>query len=414
MNEGLKRALFITGFIVIVVGIGYGLYYFFFRDAGIFPGGISTTTSTRPGSLPQAGTSTRPTTSTPGTPGVGLPVTPGQPFNPQLPAGIPTEPRASVLRSDVTRGVSIAANGSIRGYDPLTGKFYKILPDGTSQELSKQVFYGVDQISWGHRTDKAVLSYPDGSNILYDFTSDKQTTLPKHWEDFDFAPQDNAIAAKSIGINEDNRFLVIADPDGSNAEPIQELGNNQDKVHVSWSPSDQIVAYSFTGNPLGFDRQQVLLLGKNQENFTGLDVEGRGFIPSWSPSGKNLLYSVYQSSNGYLPTLWVSGAVGDDIGANRRELQINTWADKCAWRNESEIICGVPTELGTGAGLQRTLFTNVPDQLVKINVDTGETIVYGKPNNENMSILQMSITPSGDAAVFTDSISGKLMRYELE
>jgi hypothetical protein len=412
MNENLKRALFIVAFLVIVIGAGYGIYILLFKgDSPILR--PPTSTSTTPGELPIGGPGgPSGTGTTPGGPGT-LPVTPGQPFDPSLPTGVPQTNRTSILRSDISRNISINPSGAVRGYDPLSGKFYKVNADGTTTELSSQAFYGVDQVSWGKRTDKAVLSYPDGSNILYDFQTQKQVTLPKHWDDFDFSPLDDAIAAKSMGNNEDNRFLVISNPDGTNAQPVQELGNNGDKVHVSWSPSDQIVGYSFTGNPLGFDRQQVLLIGKNQENFRGLDVEGRGFIPNWSPSGGNLLYSVYQSGNGYLPSLWVSGAIGEDIGSNRRELQLNTWADKCTWRNESEIVCGVPTSLGVGAGLQRTLFTNTPDQLVKVNVDTGETIVYGSPSTSDVAIQQITVTPDGSAVVFTDSISGQLIRFEL-
>ena len=412
MNENLKRALFIFAFLVIVIGAGFGLYILFFKGESpiLRP---PTSTSTTPGQLPTSGPGGVSTTGT-GTGGTGvLPTTPGQPFNPSLPTGVPTQQRSTVLRSDVSRNIAMSNSGALRGYDPLSGKFYRVNADGSVTDLSSQTFYGVDQVAWGNNSDKAVLSYPDGNNVLYDFQTQKQVTLPKHWDDFDFSPQDDAIAAKSLGINEDNRFLIISNPDGTNSQPIQELGNNADKVHVSWSPNDQIVAYSFTGNPLGFDRQQVLLLGKNQENFRGLDVEGRGFIPNWSPSGNNLLYSAYQSGSGYLPSLWVSGAVGDDIGTNRRELQLNTWADKCTWRNESEIICGVPTSLGTGAGLQRSLFANTPDQLVRVNVDTGETVVYGSPSVNDVAIQQMVATPDGSAVIFTDTISGQLIRFEL-
>jgi hypothetical protein len=76
-------------------------------------------------------------------------------------------------------------------------------------------------------------------------------------------------------------------------------------------------------------------------------------------------------------------------------------------------VCGVPTSLGVGAGLQRTLFTNTPDQLVKVNVDTGETIVYGSPSTSDVAIQQITVTPDGSAVVFTDSISGQLIRFEL-
>ena len=253
MNENLKRALFIFAFLVVVIGAGFGLYILFFKGESpiLRP---PTSTSTTPGQLPTSGPGGVSTTGTdPGGTGV-LPVNQRRPFNPLLPTGIPTQQRSTVLRSDVSRNIAMSNSGALRGYDPLSGKFYRVNADGSVTDLSSQTFYGVDQVAWGNNSDKAVLSYPDGNNVLYDFQTQKQVTLPKHWDDFDFSPQDDAIAAKSLGINEDNRFLIISNPDGTNSQPIQELGNNADKVHVSWSPNDQIVAYSFTGNPLGFDQ----------------------------------------------------------------------------------------------------------------------------------------------------------------
>jgi Tol biopolymer transport system component len=246
---------------------------------------------------------------------------------------------------------------------------------------------------------------------MYDFTTNKQVTLPKHWEDFEFSPQDDKIVAKSVGNNADNRFLVVSNPDGSNARTIEDLGDNEERVHSSWSPNNQVVAYSFTGEPLGMDRQQVLLLGQNRENFKGLVIEGRGFIPKWSPSGNNLLYSVYTSANSYRPTLWISGAAGDSINENRRNLQISTWADKCAWLNESSLVCGVPRNMPAGAGLQRGVAAGIVDDIYRLNLETGEVINLGEA--QGASVQEISVTPDGSAAVFTDANSGRLIRFGL-
>ncbi|QQR60971.1 hypothetical protein IPH19_00705 [Candidatus Uhrbacteria bacterium] len=411
MNERLQRVLLIVGFFLVVIGIAFGIYWVFFRP----PGAVVTppTGTIQPGgTLPSAGTGgPQVATTTPTGPG-GLPVQPGTPFVPSIPTGIPTAPRTQVLRSTPTRSVSVSQNGQIRGYNPEDGRFYRISTSGESVPMSNQTFFNVDTVAWGNSSDKAIINYPDGSNILYDFSNDRQVTLPKHWEDFQFSPDDDRIVAKSVGNNEDNRFLVVSNPDGTNARPIESLGENQNKVHSSWSPNNQIVAYSFTGEPLGLDRQQIILLGQNQENFKGLVVEGRGFIPNWAPSGQNLLYSVHTSANNYLPTLWVSGAAGDSINANRINLQINTWADKCTWQGEQTLICGVPTRLGQGAGLQREIFQNNPDEIWKINLATGEKINLGQPQG-GAAVQNMSVTPDGRSAIFTDQISGRLIRFDL-
>src|SRR3989338_2714976 len=52
------------------------------------------------------------------------------------------------------------------------------------------------------------------------------------------------------------------------------------------------------------------------------------------PDGQSLLYSVSSPASEYKPALWIANAAGDSIGENRRSLGLNTWADKCAFRDE--------------------------------------------------------------------------------
>lgn len=409
MNPRLRQALLIGGFILIVLGMAFALYWFFFR-APAAPEPTEPGAPGTPGQLPTPGGALPPPgTVTPTEPG--LPTIPGQPREFELPEGVPQVQRSQILVPGTMSQLSMSRQGA-RAYNPADGRFYRITADGEATPLSGQVFFNVESVDWANNSDKAIINYPDGSNIFYDFSTDKQVTLPSHWEDFSFSPQDNQIAAKSIGNNESNRFLVVANPDGSGVVPVEHLGSNHDKVHVSWSPSNQIVAYSFTGEPLGFDRQQVLLLGQNQENFKALVTEGRGFIPNWSPDGGEVLYSIYNSSDGYRPSLWISGAVGDSVNANRRNLQIPTWADKCAWQNEAVVVCGVPTELEEGAALQRQLFNNVPDEIIKINIRTGVVTNLGQPVG-GASVGSMTVTEDGRTAIFTDASTGRLMKFDL-
>lgn len=408
MNSRLKKILIISGFVLVVLAFAFGLYWFFFRPSApaptVPPGGVLPS-----GQLPSAGEGVP--GATPTAPGIpGLPEVPGAGVG-ALPTGVPTPGRTTVLRTEPTQQISMDASG-LRGYNPNDGRFYKINANGEAVPLSNQTFFGVDQVDWGNNSDQAILNFPDGSNIYFNFATNKQVTLPQHWEDFSFSPNDAEIAAKSIGNNENNRFLVVANPDGTSARPVEALGSNQDKVHVDWSPNNQVIAYSFTGEPLGFNRESVVLVGKNQENFKSLVVEGRGFVPSWSPTGENMVYSVYSSEDNYLPSLWFSGASGDNVNANRQNLSLPTWADKCAWQSQTVVICGVPTQLERGAGLQRDLFRDVPDEIYRINLETGERVNLGQPQG-GAAVQQMTITPDGSAAIFTDDITGRLIRFDL-
>ncbi len=416
MSDRLKRVLLIIGFIFVCIGLGIAIYWTFFRSTStpLVPDlGPSAT-----GNLPSAGGATSGTNAgiPPRTDGT-LPTSGSLPPPLILPSSPEpgTASRTQVVSESITRALAPAkaAGSGVRYYNPIDGRFYRVAEDGSQIPLSDQTFFNVDTVSWGNTTDKAILSFPDGAHIYYDFATNRQTTLPKQWEEFAFSPDDSQIASKSIGNNEDNRFLITANPDGTNAKAIEPLGQNQDLVHVSWSPNNQTIAYAFTGEPIGFDRQAVVMVGKNHENFKNLIVEGRGFQPNWSPSGQNILYSVYSGSDGFRPGLWVSGGVGDAMNANRRNLGLATWANKCAWQSEAVLYCAVPASLGQGAGLQPDLFTNTQDFIYKVDLLSGALTNLGQPDGAP-SVNQLTIGSDGKSIYFNDAASGKLLRFSVE
>jgi len=412
MSEGLKRTLFIVGFTVLVVAIGVVMYLVFYR--GMIPSAPTEqtpgTTATGGGELPASGAA-----------GTRTPVETGAegelPSAGALTGGITgtvPPPQTSLLVESVSQGIAPATDGSgARFYNPVDGKFYRALPDGRVILMSDVSFPNVESVSWGNASDQAILSFPDGSKIHYDFQTQTQATLPKHWSDFNFSTDDANIIAKSEPISPESRYLVIADPDGKNSRAIQALGENGDKVHAAWTGNNQIVAYSETGEALGYDRQQIILIGKNNENFRGLVVEGRGFEPLWSPSGQKILYSAWTVENGYKPELWVSGGAPSNLNADRVKLDIQTWASKCAWADETTLYCGVPENMPRGAGLQPNLFTSLQDRIVRIDLATGRKTDLGKPNG-NPSIKSPVVTQDQSALIYADATTGKLYSFRID
>ena len=83
-----------------------------------------------------------------------------------------------VVEADGAEGIKAAAAGkpalasdgvNVIYYNRATGKFYKVFPDGRTVPVSEEVFYQVQNVSWSPDKNKAVLEYPDGANIVYDF-----------------------------------------------------------------------------------------------------------------------------------------------------------------------------------------------------------------------------------------------------
>ncbi len=402
-----KQILVLIGLILVTVGIGFAIYWMFFRAplAPLQP----------PANVPV----NAPVTPLPVAP-TGPPTAVVPPAVPSLPTPAPVSPVAqggvtvvTPVYTNATLGATMTSSGTMSFYDRNSNKFYRMNADGSTTLLSNKEFYNVQNATFDPRGSKAIMEYPDGSNIYYDFNTGKQVTLPKHWQEFEFTAQGDKIAAKSLGTDVSNRFLVVSNPDGSGARPVQELGENADQVTVAWSPNSQVVAMASTGEPYGTDGKEVYFIGQNQENFRSMVVEGLDFRPLWSPSGGQMLYSAAASGSDYKPELWVVDASGDDIGKNRRSLNINTWADKCTFDNENTVYCAVPDDLQTGVGLQPSLADNTPDTIYKIDLNTGLQTKVAVPEGQH-TIGQLMLTPDRSKLYFTDKNGGLLNKIQLK
>lgn len=414
-----KRILLLIGFIAGVILIGYLLYFFFLRPAiPTTPTGVNGNVST--GALPGAGTNVNIQTATNvngALPGAGGKTVAGPP------AEIPPQTIISSIASGgVTKitaltqttayDATLAANGfDAAYYDKTTGLFYRITPDGRSVPLSDQVFYQVDNVTWAPNKQKAVLQYPDGSNIVYDFANQKQVTLPQHWKDFSFSPDSNQIAFKSIGTDADSSWLAIANADGSAATKIIDIGNEDANIYPAWSPTGQIVA-SYTEDK-NFDQQNLYFIGQNGENFKSTVIDGHNFQGQWSTRGDRLLYSVYSSASDFKPTLWIVQASGDNIGQNRKALNLETWADKCTFANNDMVYCAVPTSLQQTAGIFASELDNSPCDIYKIDLSSGIKTKIATPQG-SPNIGNVMVTSDSHYLYYTSKTDGKLYKINLK
>jgi hypothetical protein len=410
-----KRVFLIIGFLILIGLLGFLLYSLFISTT--FPGteitpGPSATTTTGTGQLPSAGTG-----------GAG-----GQkPGTPTGPATIPTAEEKPVPNQKALGGLTqtpavnnnvtainptLGGNGSsVQYYNPTDGKFYKLDANGNAVLLSDKVFHNVSNVVWAPQKSKAIIEYPDGAKILYNFDTGKQATLPSNWNEFDFSADSSKIVMESTAVDPENNWLAVANDDGTNAQPIEQVGENGNTVYPSWSPNGQTVAMYTKGVDL--NRQEVFFVGLNGENFKSTIVEGRGFEPKWSTAGDKLAYSVYSTDSDLKPKLWVVDAQGNNIGSGRKDLGLETWASKCTFADNKTMYCGVPEGLDTGAGLVPDLAQNTRDNLYKVNIETGEKSLVAIPDGDfNMSNLV--VTSDGGNLYFTDSNTKVLHKIELK
>ncbi len=404
MAINYKKVSLVIIFLVVSLLIGYLLYITFFKKSTPPHTSPETPTGQTGNGLPQANT---------GQGGTIIPDGGQLPNQPSGDTGNPTEINngdANILPSLADNALfsSLNQSGRPQFYNESDNRFYSIDNDGKLVTLSNQQFFNVKNVTWSPNGTKAILEYPDGNNIRYDFSRENQVTLPAHWEGFAFSPEGDKIVAKSMGLDPDNRWLVVANDDGSKARTIEPLGENGDKVIASWSPNNQSIAFFVDG--VDFNRKEVFFIGQNGENFKSTITEGRGFQPLWAPHGDELVYSVYSADNDYKPNLWIVGAQGDSIGANRRPLNLNTWANKCSFSN-SDLYCAVPTSLERGAGMFPSMAQNTQDFLYRINTSTGQRELI--PTNTNSSINHPFLSADGTYLYYTEGVTNRLKKIKV-
>lgn len=407
MSDRLKMVLKLVGLLGVTALIGFGLYSLFFRGGPSVPEptpepGEGTTSD----GFPIAGEAE---------PGTNAP-TPGDADGdgrldaaPIADGGVT---RVTVLTTAGVTQPTVNNNGDVAYYDPQDGRFYTIDENGNVKLLSQTTFPQAEAVTFSKQAQSAVIEFPDGSNVLYDFNSNSQVTLPNHWEDFSFSDDARTIASKSIGADPSNRTLTLTTADGSNTKVIAVLGSNDDQVDVSWSPDSKIVGFSETG--LGgntFGQNQVYLIGQDGEAAGVLIVNGSNFQNIWSPNGTNLLYSVADAGDDYRASLWYSDSRGDRGGAPRLRLSIQTTASKCTFASATLAYCAVPNEMPAGGGSSPALVT-APDSIYSVEFPSGRTSLVAQPEFPTR-MTNLSVSPDGRNLYYTDYV-GRLNALRLK
>lgn len=311
---------------------------------------------------------------------------------------------------------ALSKSGDVRYYDPADGGFYKVDSNGNIVLLGEKKFPSADNVTWAPTKDEVVIEFPDGSNVYYDIAGDEQVTLPAEFAEFDFSPTSNQIAFKYEHEDPDRRVLAISNPDGSAARTVEELGIYGYRATVDWSPTGKVIAHwsEFSG----LEQQDVGFIGLKDENFKGASLRGRGLETKYSPSGLQMLYSSYISANDYIPTVKIVDADGNDIGKNNQDLSLPTFAHKCAFNSDSDALyCGVPSESIYAMGLEPDLLNATPDDIYKVDLNTGLKTRIAVPVDENGNaeyrVDSMFVTGDDSTLVFQDGNTGELIKVEL-
>lgn len=404
-----KKIVIVIIFIFFVLAVGFGLYWIFFRSISpeLRPGGFNA------GNIPEIG---------PGNITIVNGITNG--LQNTLPWQQYLQDKVSPVATGGLTEVTEVAEGNVSGltvspdglafYNGDSQQFFRINEKGEIVPLSDRKFFQVQNVTWASGGSKAILEYPDGSNVLYNFKTGKQVTLPREMEGFSFSADGGQISAKWIGDNEDNNWVVAAKDDGSGMFLVEPLGDQSFNTRIGFSPDNQVAAL-YTTHYDG-QRQEVFPIGLNGENFKSFVVAGSGFESKWSPQGEQLIYSVYSNTTDYNPNMWVTQGRTSELGDIKVSLNVSTWPDKCTFGATNTLLCAVPQGLPRGAGLYPEIADQFPDNFYSIDLKTGVKNLIASPVGArgSYSARNLFLSSDGTKLYFMDKKTGTLQSIRLK
>ena len=393
--------------------MSFALYWVFFRQATTTPTGDNITNS---GNLPNIPEGTPQVTNNNNS---NIPTLPGQIFDTSKVSKVANGGLTEVSQVGTAPVVGLSKNNSgVNFYDQAKQQFFRINANGQVELLSDKLFYGVSGVTWSNSGDKAIIEYPDGMNVLYNFKDQKQTTIPQEMQEFSFNKQGDAIAAKWFSDasqnNPDNNWIVAAKDDGSGLALVEKLGDQSYSTQIAISPDNQVAALH--EKSIDNLRQMVYPIGFNGESLQAFEVAGSGFTSQWSPNGNSLVYSVYNSQTDYLPNLWVTSGKTGEMGQIKVSLNLNTWPDKCTYADESTMFCAVPQGLPRGAGIYPEISYQYPDNFYRVDLGSGVKTLLASPVGSEgaYSGYNLTVSPDGTMLYFMDRNSSTLQSIRLK
>ncbi len=406
MSERTSFILKLLGFIAATSLLAFGLYFVFFRQEQPAIEEVDETDETI-GGLPTSGPGSERTPSDDTTDDT---TESGRLPPSQIADG--GETFTNLLTNSRIVSPTVTSSGSVAYYDPADGRFYTIDEEGNLVALSRTQFPQAETVVFADDASAAVLEFPDGSNVIYDFNAASQVTLPSHWEEFSFTEGGTQVVSKSIGSDASNRALVITSVDGSGTEVIAALGDNDNKVDVNVSPNNSIVGFARTGGASNaFGRQEIYLIGMDGEASGILIVDGSNFSGIWSPDGAHLLYSVADPSDGYRSALWYVDSRGDRKGDVRIKIGIKTSVEKCTFASTETIYCAVPRDMAPGGGSDISIVDSY-DDVYSISLPSGRATLIAIPAADT-KMFDLRVSDDGELLYYTDN-SGRLNYIRLK
>ena len=296
------------------------------------------------------------------------PIPPGQPEQPFV---SPTKKLNAISQVAVVSPTISADGQKVKYYSKENGNVFESKFNGTGlTRISSAVLPDILKILWSPDKNKVISVFKDAQTgvkkYYYNYQTGSSKPLNQSIKQAAWSPDGSKIAYQFFDETAVINNISASDPDGSDWKNV--LPTRLRDLIIEW-PKRDIIA--FRTKPSGLAPSILYGVDPGNGKITNVLSHVFGLSVLWSPNGEKLIYS-RTDENGKNLTL----AFSDWKGETSKDVNISTFAEKCAWSQDNRtIFCAVPTILPDNAVLPDDYYKNIlniSDEIWQMNLDTGE------------------------------------------
>ncbi len=394
----MRRYLIIATTIIVLLGVGVVVYFYYFAKEPTVSVGFPTTTG-----LPTSGDQNKPITSN----------------EPPAPAAAVSARLIEVSKGPVVSGVvvtdskaltaSSSPQATLHYVERQSGNIFSYdVTTHTVTRTSNKTIPGIQSAAWTPNGVLAFVRYLGGTDFTtistygINATSSEGFFLAQNLADV--AVSSSNVLTLASGVN--GSVVSLVNLDGGNPRAV--FSTPLSSVRTSFAgPGRYLLSTKASGTLQG---EAFLSTGGAPSRIAGPHA---GLVALSSPQGKWILVS-YTGPNNSLQMELVNTGTGETIA-----LPVATIADKCVWTNdEAALYCGIPQDVpattypddwyqGAVHFTDRIWKINVADRFAQLVLD------FTKESASPLDAISLAIDPSQSTLVFMNKNDGSLWSYSL-
>ena len=299
----------------------------------------------------------------------------------------------------------------IQYYSKENGNVWKISFDGSEKiNISKDILTGLTRVLWSPKENKVISRFPQNKFYLYDHTASKGVALKENINDIAWTNLGDKIIYNYCDIKTKVCSLNLANPDGGQWKKVANLPPG--RISIAPIPQSSLISYwNYPDASSQTFLKTISLVGGEPKTILS-GKYGADYL--WSPDGKKVLTSSLAEKGSSKIML----GVVDNSGKNYQALNIPTLASKCAWADEKNVYCAIPTSIPDDAVMPNDYYNKkitTKDTFLKINVFNGESerIVDLEEITSAYDAENLIISLYEGCLFFVNRIDGRLYRIDI-